>query len=562
MLRARESGYKLVLVFADALAFLVAYITAFYMRQDLLSAWFVKVMEPFPVYAVVLPYVLIVWLVLVGAVGGYEIRLRGASEFVVLLKAAVVAALVLLAVAALYRRFEFSRGFVAFFFALLVPVTLLFRAFLRKIRRLIFKKTASVIRVALVGMNELAASLATELKSLPLGYRVIGYIDEVGGTLEGCPGGDAGASFGAAMPCGVGEGGAVAANLPGGVTVSKAPASSQSVPEPPSVSSTAVSAMTDQPPAPPTAKGSNSVGAAAATARWAKFARLGDISSLQDIVARHELDELWIVMPGAPRAQLAALVDECLRLRVSWRMVPDVFEMMFDWVKLDTIAGIPLIGMRVSNIVGLNAVVKRIFDIVFGALFLAIAAIPMIIIALLIKLTSPGPVLFLQKRIGYKGKPFTFLKFRSMVESASPAAHKSFIKAWIAGSNEGTSRTDDGRTVYKMLNDERITPVGRFLRKFSLDELPQLFNVLKGDMSLVGPRPCVPYELAEYKEWHKLRLEARPGITGLWQTSGRNLLSFDEMVRLDIFYVENWSLALDLKIILKTIGVVLLGRAY
>ncbi|MDQ7780021.1 MAG: sugar transferase, partial [Planctomycetota bacterium] len=289
---------------------------------------------------------------------------------------------------------------------------------------------------------------------------------------------------------------------------------------------------------------------------------LGDVSGLKEIVSSRELDEVWIVMPNAPRQRLAAIVDQCLQLRISWRMVPDVYEMMFDWVKLDSIGGVPLLGVRVSNIVGLNALVKRVFDAVFGLVFLAIAAVPMLVISLLIKLTSPGPVLFMQKRIGLKGARFAFLKFRSMVTGTKTASHKAFTKAWIAGEHEGASQEADGLTVYKMTDDSRVTWIGRFIRKFSLDELPQLINVVRGDMSLVGPRPCLPYELAEYKEWHKLRLEARPGITGLWQISGRNLLSFDEMVKLDIYYVENWSLMMDIKIIMRTFIVVLFGKAY
>jgi lipopolysaccharide/colanic/teichoic acid biosynthesis glycosyltransferase len=159
----------------------------------------------------------------------------------------------------------------------------------------------------------------------------------------------------------------------------------------------------------------------------------------------------------------------------------------------------------------------------------------MLITTLLIKLTSKGPILFMQKRVGYNGKRFTFLKFRTMYEGINRTIHKDFTKQWIEGTVE--QNDSEQKTVYKIKADPRRTPIGKWLRKFSIDELPQFFNVLKGDMSLVGPRPSLAYEVEQYKEWHKRRLETKPGITGLWQVSGRNLLSFEEMVKLDIYYI-------------------------
>jgi len=184
-------------------------------------------------------------------------------------------------------------------------------------------------------------------------------------------------------------------------------------------------------------------------------------------------------------------------------------------------------------------------------------------VAGLIKLTSKGPVLFRQERVGLFGKPFTFLKFRSMYVDSDQTKHKEYVTKFITDSRrKDANESDLGENgVYKLTNDSRITPVGKFIRKTSLDELPQFFNVLKGDMSLVGPRPPIPYECEQYDLWHRRRiLEVKPGITGLWQIKGRSSTTFDEMVRLDLNYVTNWSLLLDLKILFRTPFAVFKGK--
>lgn len=203
--------------------------------------------------------------------------------------------------------------------------------------------------------------------------------------------------------------------------------------------------------------------------------------------------------------------------------------------------------------------VKRCMDIV-GSLCAIVLASPLLIaLGLIVKLTSKGPILFRQKRIGQFGRTFTFLKFRSMYVANDSAVHQEYVKQLIAGSVD-QKQPDGTRTVFKLTNDKRITPTGAFLRKTSLDELPQFFNVLLGDMSLVGPRPPVPYEVEHYDLWHRRRLLAvKPGITGLWQVTGRSRTTFDEMVRLDLQYAKSWSLALDLKILLRTPHAVLVG---
>lgn len=200
--------------------------------------------------------------------------------------------------------------------------------------------------------------------------------------------------------------------------------------------------------------------------------------------------------------------------------------------------------------------VKRSIDVLGSLLALLVLSPVMLVIAALIKLTSPGPVFFRQPRMGQFGIPFTFLKFRSMHANNDPKIHQQYVSQLIAGKVEGQS----GAPVFKIKNDPRITRIGRFLRKTSLDELPQFVNVLKGEMSLVGPRPPIPYEFEQYDAWHRRRvLEIKPGITGLWQVEGRSKVTFDEMVRLDLMYARRWSIGMDLRILLMTPKAVIMG---
>jgi lipopolysaccharide/colanic/teichoic acid biosynthesis glycosyltransferase len=204
---------------------------------------------------------------------------------------------------------------------------------------------------------------------------------------------------------------------------------------------------------------------------------------------------------------------------------------------------------------------KRMIDVVGSLLLLAALSPVFLLIAAAIKLTSRGPILFRQKRIGEHGTPFTFLKFRSMYLNNDPSEHREYVRQLIAGQAEKKSNGTAGAgAVFKLTNDPRITPVGRILRRSSLDELPQLINVLRGEMSLVGPRPPVPYEVEAYATWHRRRLlEAKPGITGLWQVYGRSRVEFDDMVRLDLRYARDCSPLLDLKILLQTPKAVMSG---
>ncbi len=205
--------------------------------------------------------------------------------------------------------------------------------------------------------------------------------------------------------------------------------------------------------------------------------------------------------------------------------------------------------------------VKRSIDIAASALALILTSPVLAVLAIAIKLTSKGPLLFQQKRLGQYGKSFTFLKFRSMYVNNDHTIHREYIKRLISAKTDcESSGRDQQQPAYKLTGDPRVTPIGKFLRRTSLDELPQLLNVLKGEMSLVGPRPPIPYEFEAYHIWHRSRLlGAKPGITGLWQVEGRSRVKFDEMVRMDLQYAKSWSLWLDIKIILKTPKAVLSG---
>ncbi len=212
-----------------------------------------------------------------------------------------------------------------------------------------------------------------------------------------------------------------------------------------------------------------------------------------------------------------------------------------------------------SRYYGSLARLKRLADVLCAGAMLLAAGPLMLVIALIIKRTSPGPVLFVQERLGRDGRPFPFFKFRSMVHNSDDAIHRQFAAMFINGDADGCRESNNGDEAFKLKADPRVTRIGAWLRRTSLDELPQLFNILRGEMSLVGPRPPIAYEIENYQPWHMERLKAVPGLTGLWQVSGRSQVSFDDMVRLDVRYINTWSLWQDLAIMLKTIPVVLRG---
>jgi exopolysaccharide biosynthesis polyprenyl glycosylphosphotransferase len=209
-----------------------------------------------------------------------------------------------------------------------------------------------------------------------------------------------------------------------------------------------------------------------------------------------------------------------------------------------------------------SIVVKRVMDVVGSAIALILFAPVFVAIAIAIKLSSSGPVFFRQQRIGQHGKPFVLLKFRSMYMNSDASLHQQWFHSFYSGkAKRHATRDDNGNGSYKLPNDPRVTRIGRLLRRTSVDEVPQFINVLRGEMSLVGPRPPIPYEVDAYQAWHRGRvLQAKPGITGLWQVNGRSRVAFDEMVRLDLRYARSWSIWLDIKILLKTPAAVFFGE--
>lgn len=274
---------------------------------------------------------------------------------------------------------------------------------------------------------------------------------------------------------------------------------------------------------------------------------LGEVMKVKEIVQKQKVDEIMIASSKIPAEKVLDIVTECERFGVEFKIVPGILELIASRVDADELAGVPLLTISEIRLKGFNAVMKRTADILLSGMGLALISPLFIIFPALIKLTSSGPVFFIHERVGMDGKRFPMFKFRSMIKDAD----KLFPQLEPLSEVEGH--------LFKMKDDPRVTPLGRFMRRFSIDELPQLLNVFLGHMSLVGPRPPLQREVVKYNSWHKKRLRVRPGITGPWQVSGRSLLPFEDMVRLDIYYIENWSLWLDFKILLRTVPVVLVG---
>ncbi len=280
---------------------------------------------------------------------------------------------------------------------------------------------------------------------------------------------------------------------------------------------------------------------------------LGSMDDLEHLVRANEIKEVIIAESDVTHSHLLEIIDKAQATTANVRLVSELYNIIPEKVLLEKYLGVPIVKMPQNYENSLFAVYKRVFDVGVTIIGLFVLAVPMAVIALLIKLTSKGPVFYNHTRIGKDCKPFEFYKFRTMYADNDDTTHREFVADLITAKNP-----DD--QVKKIKNDPRVTSVGKFLRRTSLDELPQLFNVLKGEMSLVGPRPCMPYELEQYQEWHRRRLSVIPGCTGLWQVAGRSAVDFNDMVILDLFYIDNMSPLFDLSIIFRTLPVMLLAK--
>jgi exopolysaccharide biosynthesis polyprenyl glycosylphosphotransferase len=287
---------------------------------------------------------------------------------------------------------------------------------------------------------------------------------------------------------------------------------------------------------------------------------LGSSQRLREIAEIYPGLEAAIVTPEASRERHERIIDQCERDRVRWWLMPWISRWPHGGLQVEMLGVVPLVTPRGSQIEGLNLAFKRAFDVSVSALLLVCAAPLLALGAFATWLFDGRPILFRQTRVGMHGRTFNMLKLRTMRQAVDDAAHRDYVRHWIRDGETAGLSDGDGERVFKLANDQRVTRAGRWLRRFSIDELPQLINVIRGEMSLIGPRPALPYELELYEPWHLRRLEAAPGITGLWQVSGRNRLSFDEMVRLDVRYLQDWSLAGDLRILARTLPALLRGE--
>jgi exopolysaccharide biosynthesis polyprenyl glycosylphosphotransferase len=285
---------------------------------------------------------------------------------------------------------------------------------------------------------------------------------------------------------------------------------------------------------------------------WARYRIFGTVPDLKRILeggqTTEPIDEIVFAVTRKKLDEMKQIFLLCEELGIRTRVAMNFFQNRVARIEIEELEGVPFLTFTTTPSNESQLALKRLLDIAVSMTTLFIAAPIILLVSLAIRFSSPGSVFFKQKRIGLNGRMFTLYKFRTMINDAH--ARRSEVEHL----NEMTG------PVFKSRSDPRVTPVGRILRKFSLDELPQLWNVFKGDMSLVGPRPPIPEEVAEYHRWHRRRLSMKPGLTCLWQVSGRNNVDFDRWMQMDLQYIDNWSPSLDLKILLRTIPAVLLGK--
>ena len=285
---------------------------------------------------------------------------------------------------------------------------------------------------------------------------------------------------------------------------------------------------------------------------------VGELNELAELIGRLEIQEVIITDNTLPSEKL---FDAMMRIgrkqKVEFRFAPSLFNLLPQKTSVEQIGVLPMVRLFREPLSEIERFIKRLSDIIISAVAIILLAPFWLIVSLIIKYDSRGPVLFQQERVGMDGRMFLCYKFRTMAADSGDELHRQAYRQNIEGLTDANGEIEP--IFGKVKDDPRITKAGKWLRRSSFDELPQILNVLKGDMSIVGPRPPISYEVEDYDIWHRKRLDMKPGITGLWQVSGRSRLTFEEMVRIDLFYIENWSLWLDLKIILLTIPAIFRG---
>jgi Undecaprenyl-phosphate glucose phosphotransferase len=503
----------LVKVLVDFILFNTGFMLAFYFRQNINLDWIpfyiperLDIVHTFSVYSKVSIMYSLINLVLFSNYGLYHRRqiVARLDELYLVFKAITIGAVITLAFSYLFREVTYSRFVVLVAWVLTIVLVDLWRIILRKIMGMMVKRGIGVARVLIYGAGKAGLQVARELTHhVEFGYQVIGFVDDDPDKL--------GKEY-------------LELSLIG--NVNNVPVGREIV----------------------GAKSSNSKPQPAPMVEPVGIKVLGDRNNLFDLIKKHEIDEVILAIPSAAREKIMDLIFALRRRHIVYRVMPDLFELLTIRVNISNFGSVALLDFVGTRLHGWRLLFKRLIDIIGSSLFLFLLSPFFLIMAIWIKLDSRGRVFFRQTRLGLNGKPFRMFKFRSMVADAEN------MKGKLTALNEA-----DG-PLFKIKDDPRITRAGRFLRRTSLDELPQLLNVFLGDMSLVGPRPPLPEETEEYNDWHRKRLEVPQGMTGLWQVSGRSALSFEEMVALDVYYIENWTFWLDIKIILKTIPIVLLRR--
>ncbi len=433
-------------------------------------------------------------------------RLHGAfsyiAEFIKVFKAAALGSLLIIAFTFLFRggfafrEFSYSRGVFALDFALALVVFSVFHLGLRYLQTLIRKRDINLIPTLVIGTNTEAAQTIRELQERrDLGYRVVGIVAPDDAVFQ--------------------------------ISNSKFHKIQNQKSKLPNLNEVPI---------------------------------VGTLDDLPEIIRELEIQEVIITDSTIPSEKLfEAMMGIGRRQKVEFRLAPSLFNFLPQKTSVEQIGVLPMVRLFREPLSEAERFVKRLFDVFISALTLALLSPLWLLIALFIKFDSRGAVLFKQERVGMDGRKFLCYKFRTMKSDADEAIHREAYRQNIEGLREANAGDDEKPVFGKVKNDVRITNAGKFLRRTSLDELPQFLNVLKGEMSVVGARPPIPYEVEEYDIWHRKRLDMKPGITGLWQVSGRNRLTFGEMVKIDLFYIENWSLWLDLKIILLTLPAILRG---